>query len=300
MNIRVLRAFLAACAVTGLLMPRPGALAQSSVNPVALIAPSIVSQPASQTVGYASNVVLSVLASGTPPLSYQWRKNGVDLADYDNVAGAQTSTLELVGLAESEAASYTVVVSNDGGAVTSSVAALSIRSSVKFVDDFQSGMTNWQALLDSQPMTLAQLDPNQGGTGFGLLATNPDQKVYHNLGSEYACRVVFTFWMYDDGSGLAACGQVRGYTGPGYGKYVSPGGLWQEFVIGKYNGPFGTNLTAGTLRGATLDTAMSRAACCEEPTRAGSTSMRRALPAVRWAGTSFRSTALLPVPVRAL
>ena len=227
--------------------------AQTGPNTTAVTAPSILCQPASQTVDYASGVAFSVLASGTQPLGYQWRKNGVDLADFENVVGAAAATLELVGVAEDDAASYTVVVSNNGGAVTSSVAKLAIRASLKFVDDFQFGMTNWHALLDSKPMSLAQLGAQQGGA-FGLLATNAEQKLYHNLAAEYSCRVVFTFWMYDDGSALAACGQLRGYTGPGYAKYVSPGGLWQEFVIGKYNGPFTTNLTAGTLRRAVLDT----------------------------------------------
>jgi len=233
----------------------PAALAQTGPGTVAARAPSIQSQPASQTVDYASSAAFGVLASGRPPLIYQWRKNGVDLADFDNVAGATTANLELVGVAENDADSYTVVVSSDGGAVTSSVVTLAIRPSLKFADDFQFGMTNWHALMDSEPMGLAKLETQQGDGGFGLLATNAEQKLYHNLDTEYSCRVVFAFWMYDDGSALAACGQLRGYTGPGYGKYVSPGGLWQEFVIGKYSGPFGTNLAAGTLRGATLDPA---------------------------------------------
>ena len=249
MKTKVLQAITALGCAGGLLAVRPAALAQVNLNSV--IAPSILSQPASQTVDYGSDVSFSVQAGGTPALTYQWRKNGVDLADFDNVAGAQTSTLELVGVAENDAASYAVVVSNNGGAVTSLVATLSIRPSLKFADDFQQGMTNWQALLDSTPLRLAPLGTNQ--SRFGLLATNAGQKVYYNLPAEYACRVVFTFWMYDDGSSLAGCGQLRGYTGPGYGKYVSPGGLWQEFVIGKYNGPFYTNLTTGALRGATLD-----------------------------------------------
>ncbi|MGD0258503.1 MAG: immunoglobulin domain-containing protein [Verrucomicrobiota bacterium] len=255
MKTKVLQAITVLGSATGLWMAGPAALAQTSPNTVAVTAPSIISQPASQTVDYASDVIFSVMATGTPPLSYQWRRNGVDLADFDNVAGATTATLELVGVADNDAGRYTVVVSNEGGAVTSSVAPLAIRASLKFTDNFALGMTNWQALLDSTPLTLAQLGEPLAGGGFGLLATNPAQQVYHNLAVKYACRVVLTFWMYDDGSALAACGQLRGYTGPGYGKYVSPfGGLWQELVIGKCNAAFGTNGTTGTLRGATLDT----------------------------------------------
>src|ERR1019366_8014598 len=42
--------------------------------------PSIVTQPQSQTVGVGSNVTFTVTASGTAPLSYQWRLNGTNIA----------------------------------------------------------------------------------------------------------------------------------------------------------------------------------------------------------------------------
>src|ERR1035441_2793351 len=126
MKTKVLQVITALSGATGLLMIQPAILAQTSLNPVAVGAPSILSQPTSQTVDYASGAAFTVLASGTTPLTYQWRKNGMDLADFDNVAGAGSATLELVGVAESEAASYTVVVSTDGGSVTSSVATLTI------------------------------------------------------------------------------------------------------------------------------------------------------------------------------
>lgn len=229
---------------------------QAWPGPGALGAPTLLSQPASQTADYASGATFTVQASGRPPLSYQWRKDGVDLADFDNVAGATTPTLELVGVAENDAAGYTVVVTGDGGAVTSSVARLTIRPSLKFADDFQFGLTNWHAVPGCQPLELAPLGTRQGGGGFGLLATNVEQKLYHNLDAEYSCRVVLTFWIYDDGSAFPACGRLRGYTGQGYRAYVSPGGLWQELIAGKFNGPFfGTNLVSGTLRGATPDLA---------------------------------------------
>jgi hypothetical protein len=248
MKTKLFQLFAAACTMA---LVRQSALAQlpAGAQPVPTAPPTLLTQPASLVVDYGTNATFAVTASGAA-LSYQWQKNGVNLADFDNVAGAATDTLNLVGVADNDAASYAVVVSNDGGAVTSAVATLTIRASLKFLDNFESGITNWYALLDSTPMALAN---PKAGAGSCLLATNADQKVFHNLEAEYACRVVFTFWLYDDGTTLPACGQLRGYTGPGYGRYVPPGGLWQELLIGKYDGPFGTNLTAGTLRGATLD-----------------------------------------------
>src|SRR5258708_21616739 len=40
-------------------------------------APSIMAQPASQTVTAGQTATFTVAATGTAPLSYQWRKNGV-------------------------------------------------------------------------------------------------------------------------------------------------------------------------------------------------------------------------------
>ena len=49
------------------------AAATLTVNP-AVVAPSITTQPASQTVTAGANVSFHVVATGTAPLSYQWSK----------------------------------------------------------------------------------------------------------------------------------------------------------------------------------------------------------------------------------
>ena len=45
-----------------------------------LISPVISTHPAAQNVATGSNATLSVVSSGTPPLSYQWQKGGVNLS----------------------------------------------------------------------------------------------------------------------------------------------------------------------------------------------------------------------------
>jgi hypothetical protein len=82
--------------------------------------PSIVSQPASQTVVVGGNVSFSVTASGTGPLSYQWRRNGA------NLAGATSATLSLTGVTTNQAGNYRVVVNNLVGTATSSAAVLTV------------------------------------------------------------------------------------------------------------------------------------------------------------------------------
>src|SRR5690349_12331599 len=106
-----------------------------------VIAPAIVTQPADQTENYGSNATLSVQATGQP-LNYQWQKDGQPLADYHNVAGANNSTLKLIGVAQSDAGSYNVIISNSAGSVTSSNAVLTVNSKFIFHDDFENGLTN--------------------------------------------------------------------------------------------------------------------------------------------------------------
>ena len=54
-------------------------------------APSITSQPASQTINVGGSATFSVTASGTGPLSYQWRFNGT------NISGATSASYTLGG-----------------------------------------------------------------------------------------------------------------------------------------------------------------------------------------------------------
>jgi len=58
--------------------------------------------------------------SGTGPLSYQWRRNGIALP------GATNASLTLNGLGRSDTAGYSVLVMNAAGAVASAVATLTV------------------------------------------------------------------------------------------------------------------------------------------------------------------------------
>ena len=86
-------------------------------------APVITVQPLSQTNNAGTTVNFSVTATGTAPLAYQWRTNGVNLGNGGIVSGATTSTLTLTGISDPWALSYTVVVTNSSGSATSSPAA---------------------------------------------------------------------------------------------------------------------------------------------------------------------------------
>ncbi len=87
-------------------------------NPVA---PSLTVQPASVTVNAGQTATFSVSATGTAPFSYQWRKNGA------NVAGtmAASYTTPATTLTDS-GAKFDVVISNSAGSATSSQATLTV------------------------------------------------------------------------------------------------------------------------------------------------------------------------------
>jgi uncharacterized delta-60 repeat protein len=88
--------------------------------------PMLLSQPASRTNDAGTTASFSVLATGSEPLRYQWRKDGVPLADGGNVAGARTAVLLLTNMLGGDAGGYSVLVTNGFGSVTSAVARLTV------------------------------------------------------------------------------------------------------------------------------------------------------------------------------
>src|SRR6267378_1032097 len=93
-----------------------------SVNAGA-VAPSITTQPASQTVMTGQTATFSVVATGTGPLSYQWQKNGTA------ITGATSSSYTTPATATSDSgAQFIVLVSNSVGSLTSNAAALTVNA----------------------------------------------------------------------------------------------------------------------------------------------------------------------------
>jgi len=61
-----------------------------------------------------------VVVSGTGPVTYQWRRNGV------NIVGASSASLVLTNVAPAAAGNYSCVVSNGCSTATSANAALTL------------------------------------------------------------------------------------------------------------------------------------------------------------------------------
>src|ERR1035441_8874243 len=66
------------------------------------------------------------MADGTGPLAYQWRKNGINLSDGGNVSGATSSNLALTSVSQTDAASYTAVVTGFGSVTSAPPATLTL------------------------------------------------------------------------------------------------------------------------------------------------------------------------------
>jgi uncharacterized protein (TIGR03790 family) len=87
----------------------------------AAVAPSLTAQPVSTSVTAGSSATFNVAVTGTAPLSYQWRRNGV------NISGANAASHTTPATTSGDnSAQYSVVVSNSAGSVTSNAATLTV------------------------------------------------------------------------------------------------------------------------------------------------------------------------------
>jgi len=87
------------------------------------VAPAITTQPTNQTVTAGQTASFSVVATGTAPLTYQWRKNGMA------ISGATSSTYTTPATTSSDnGAQFTAAVSNTAGSVTSNAATLTVNA----------------------------------------------------------------------------------------------------------------------------------------------------------------------------
>ena len=99
-----------------------GLVSQSSSN-TAPTGPLITTQPASQTVTTGQTATFSVTATGTAPLSYQWKKNGTTISGATSLSYTTPATTS-----SDNGAQFAVVVSNTAGSLTSSAATLTVSS----------------------------------------------------------------------------------------------------------------------------------------------------------------------------
>ncbi len=83
-------------------------------------APSITQQPPSQTAALSNDAIFTVTANGTAPLGYRWFFNT------NTPVGGNSNSLVVLNVQPNHAGSYSVIITNNYGAVTSSVATLTV------------------------------------------------------------------------------------------------------------------------------------------------------------------------------
>jgi hypothetical protein len=83
---------------------------------------TIKSGPVGATINQGQNATFSVVAEGTGPFTYQWKKDGAVLT------GATAATLRLVNVTVAQAGNYSVTVSNTQGTTISNAAVLTVNT----------------------------------------------------------------------------------------------------------------------------------------------------------------------------
>jgi hexosaminidase len=109
-------------------------------------APYIAQQPSNEIVSCTSPAVISVVAGGAQPFTYKWYDGSTLLSNSASISGAATAQLTLNDTLTAQQGSYSVVISNSAGHVTSQSAAIS-------VNDLTAPALN---VLGSEVMTVAQ------------------------------------------------------------------------------------------------------------------------------------------------
>ncbi len=113
-----------ACIVTNIAGSATSLVATLTVVvPLTNTPPTITTNPASLNIASGATANFSVTATGTAPLSYQWRFNGTNIS-----ATATNSTFAIVNAQTNDSGPYTVIVTNIAGAATSTVASLTVTS----------------------------------------------------------------------------------------------------------------------------------------------------------------------------
>lgn len=142
-------------------------------------APSITTQPSPATVAVGRTATFTVAATGSDPLSYQWRKNGVAILR----ATSSSYTTPSTALTDNGSV-FSVTVTNYYGSVTSTNAALFVTASMQ--PPAQALAAGLKTLAFDDEMTSNNINPNGNGKWYnGIWYEGPSSAanfVYGNGG----------------------------------------------------------------------------------------------------------------------
>jgi sugar lactone lactonase YvrE len=216
-----------------------------------LTPPSIIVQPNDQTAMFGSNVTFNVTASGTGPFTYQWRFNGTNLQNNNNIisriAGGSNS-----GFSGDGSLAMNSMLSNPKGLALDSIGNLFIsdqyNNRIRKVDTF--GIIN----------TIAGIGPNNTSgsySGDGGLAINAGLNLFKSITAPgVAIDTAGNLYIADtsnnrirrvDTNGMIStiAGTNNGYSGDGgwaqYAKFSGPAGIFLDKSGNVYVADSGNN-----------------------------------------------------------
>jgi sugar lactone lactonase YvrE len=149
--------------------------------------PTFAAQPASQTVAPSANVTLTATATSTVPITYQWQKDG------QNIAGATTSSLVLSNIQAANLGYYTLIATNAIGSTNSSAALINYTPSTvgrlinlsvltgisTATDDFTLGyVVGGDGTAGSKPLVIRAAGPSLGALGVGGTLADPTLELF--------------------------------------------------------------------------------------------------------------------------
>ena len=189
--------------------------------------PLIYAQPQSQVAVAGDYVSFGVGAGGPPPLSYQWRYNGT------NIAGATSNSLSLQRVQAAQAGSYSAVVSNAFGSVVSSNAILTVNPAPPCISVPAGLVSWWSGENDAQDQLStnhgsflgnATLGPGRVGRGF-VLDGSGDLVLLGSSGGLQLQDFSIELWMKRASAstvsyGNGGAGILFGYGNGGYSFYM--------------------------------------------------------------------------------
>jgi len=117
--------------------------------------------------------VISITATGAPPVSFQWRKDNVNLSNGGTYGGVFTNALTLTSAAATNAGNYSVAVANASGAVTSSITALAISAPPQLgAATIVPGSVQFNAQTVTGLTYVVEMATNLGGAAWTSIQTN--------------------------------------------------------------------------------------------------------------------------------
>ena len=150
-----------------------------------ILPPAISTQPFSQNAVAGAAVTFTAAASGTAPLSYQWRRDGATLT------GATNATLILGNVQSTDAGTYAVTITNAAGSSTSIPATLSVILPGRLInlsvltaiamagDDFTLGyVVGGSGTFGAKPLVIRAAGPSLGALGVPGTLDDPKLELF--------------------------------------------------------------------------------------------------------------------------